>query len=267
MTPTHDELRELTGAYVLGALPDAERIAFERHLATCADCSAEVRELQAVASGLATAVPQVDPPAALRARVLAAATAARGGQATVVDFPVRRTAGLPAWLAVAASLAAVALGLYTLTLRQRIDQLQAQLRDANARAEGVERDLRVARASADRAGQIAAILEAPDVRRIDLAGQASAPGALGRAFWSASRGLVFTANNLPPPAPGRQYQLWVIPPDSKTPVSAGLLDGTGEALTFVAPGTAPRVGAVAVSIEPAGGAPQPTGDIVLLGSL
>ena len=266
MTPTHDELKELSGAYVLGALSDGERVEFERHLATCPECAAEVRELGTVASGLAVAVPQVDPPAALRARVL---QAAGGGPArgAVVDPQVRRASTLPAWLALAASLAAVALGLYTFTLRARIDRLQAELRAATARAEGVERELRIARVSADRADQIARVLEAPDVRRIDLAGQATAPGAAGRAFWSPSQGLVFTANNLPRPAPGRQYQLWVIPAGSKTPVSAGLLEGTGQTLTLVPPGTAAAIGAVAVSIEPAGGVLQPTGDIVLLGSL
>jgi anti-sigma-K factor RskA len=263
--PTHEELKELTGAYVLGVLSDAERETLERHLATCPDCAREIRELNAVATGLAHAVPQVDPPAALRDRVLRAVTATAAESTTAPPSLPRNNA--PVWLAIAASIAAVALGLYSVTLRQRIDALQAQLRDATARAEGVERELQIARASADRAGRIAAILEAPDVRRIDLAGQPSAPGAAGRAFWSPTRGLVFTAANLPPPPPGRQYQLWVIPPGSTTPISAGLLEGVGQTLTVVDPSTAARVGAVAVSIEPAGGVPQPTGDIVLLGSL
>lgn len=37
---THDD-----AAYVLGALPPAERLAFERHLATCAECAASVRRI------------------------------------------------------------------------------------------------------------------------------------------------------------------------------------------------------------------------------
>ena len=65
-----------------------------------------------------------------------------------------------------------------------------------------------------------AVLTAPDVARVDLAGQAAAPSAAARAFWSRSRGLLFAASNLPPVPPGRMYQLWFI--SGQTPVSAGL---------------------------------------------
>lgn len=44
-------------AYVLGALPPAERLAFERHLATCASCAAAVRELAGM-PGLLGRVPR-----------------------------------------------------------------------------------------------------------------------------------------------------------------------------------------------------------------
>lgn len=43
-------------AYVLGALPSAERLAFERHLATCADCAQSVRQVAGL-PGLLARVP------------------------------------------------------------------------------------------------------------------------------------------------------------------------------------------------------------------
>ena len=67
----HDEPRQMSGAYVLGALEPAERDEFAAHLLTCAECAAEVRGLSEVASALPYAVPQIDPPLALRQRVLA----------------------------------------------------------------------------------------------------------------------------------------------------------------------------------------------------
>jgi anti-sigma-K factor RskA len=271
---THDELRELTGAYALGALSDADRHALEAHLPTCGDCAREVRELAAVASGLAVAVPQVDPPAALRARVLRAAVAPAVAQvqplrSAAPSAPARASAlpSLFAGLAAAAALAAVALGLYAMTLRERVGRLEAELRVANGRAEGVERQMQIVQSSADRARQIAGVLDAPDVRAIDLVGQKGAPSAHGRAYWSPSRGLVFTAANLPAPAAGRQYQLWVIPKDSK-PVSAGMLDfNDGRTVGLVDPATASRVGVVAVTLEPVGGVAQPTTEPLLVGSL
>ena len=73
----HDAWRDEAGLYALGALAGNEREAFEAHLATCAECTADVRALEGVVTALPYAVPLVDPPAALRARVLAAAGAHR----------------------------------------------------------------------------------------------------------------------------------------------------------------------------------------------
>jgi anti-sigma-K factor RskA len=267
---THDELRELTGGYALGALSDPERQALETHLATCPECAKEVRELAGVASGLAVAVPQVDPPAALRDRVLRAAVRSSSTvQATrgEVEMPAARPSALPSWLAAAAALAAVAFGLYAMSLRERIGQLEAQLRQAIARAEGADRERQIANAASDRARQIVAVLDAPDLRTINLTGQTGAPSAVGRAQWSPSRGLVFTASNLPSPVAGRQWQLWVIPKGAP-PVSAGMIDidSNGLAIALVDRTVAERVGIVAVTLEVAGGAPQPTTEPVLVGT-
>jgi anti-sigma-K factor RskA len=264
---THDELRELTGGYALGILSEPERKEFEAHVSTCSTCAEEVRSLIEVTNGLAYAVPQIDPPAALRARVLKAVEQSEPLRARAVKPRPAGTA-LPVWLAIAASLAAVACGLYALTLRERIAGLEARLRDANARVADAEQQIAVFRTRIDESQQMAAIMAAEDVRRIDLAGQAPARGAAGRAYWSPTRGLVFTAANLPAPAPGRQYQLWVIPPGGK-PVSAGLLDldPNGRVMTIGEASSTIPVGTVAVSLEPTGGVPSPTGQIYLAGSL
>jgi anti-sigma-K factor RskA len=265
---THDELRSLTGVYALGALSGAERRELEAHLATCDECSREVADCVQVADGLAYAVPQHDPPASLRDRVLRTVTASTDS-GRVVDLksrPVR--SALPTWFAVAASIAAVALGLYAMTLRQRIETLQQDLREANIRAEGLQGEVTVARATAERAVERAAILSADDMRIITLQGQKPAPGAAGTALWSASRGqLLLSAANLPSLPTGRQYQLWVIPPGAN-PVSAGMLDLTpdGRVSVLASTSTVNQVGTVAISEEPVGGVPAPTGPIVLAGS-
>ena len=108
---------------------------------------------------------------------------------------------------------------------------------------------------------------APDLARIDLAGQPAAPQASARAFWSRSRGLVFTASNLPAPPAGRTYQLWILTAQP-APVSAGLLkpDANGRVnAVFETPADLPKPTAMAVTIEPDGGVPAPTGDKYLVG--
>ncbi|EGX56904.1 hypothetical protein SZN_25604, partial [Streptomyces zinciresistens K42] len=59
----------LTGAYALNALPDEERLLFERHLARCESCAREVAGLAAAAAALGLTDPGWQDPA-LRERVL-----------------------------------------------------------------------------------------------------------------------------------------------------------------------------------------------------
>lgn len=260
---THDELRDLSGGYVLGGLSEAERREFEAHLSTCPECAEEVRELSSVVSGLAHAVPQVDPPAALRDRVVRGAT---GSHAVAGSAPARR--GILVLLSSAAAIAAIALGLYAASLQRRIQGLEEELRFALARTTEVQQQLVQYRVASDDARRTRAILAASDMRRIDMAGQKAAPGASGRAFWSATEGLVVAFDRLPATAADRVYQLWVIPPGG-APISAALLDlqPDGRALALGAAGSAPRVGTVAVTLEPAGGVAAPTGDMIVVGAL
>jgi anti-sigma-K factor RskA len=264
----HDELREQAELYVLGALAPADREAFETHLASCADCTAHVKSLSPVTQALAYAAPQHEPPPALRARVI---TSVSGSplKAAPVPRPIaaRPSATLP-WLAAAASLVfAAALGMYAANLRSRIGALELRLQEATERAAAGERQLaELRRVNADARSQLA-ILVAPDLQRIDLAGQPRAPQASARAFWSRSRGLVFTASNLPAVPPGKTYQLWVLT-KQPAPISAGLFkpDPQGRvAALFETPPDLPQPIGMAVTIEPDGGVPSPTGDKYLAG--
>ena len=110
-------------------------------------------------------------------------------------------------------------------------------------------------------------MTAPDVARVDLAGQPDAPTAAARAFWSRSRGLVMMATNLPPPPAGRTYQLWVLTAEP-APISAGILapDADGRVtVRFDTPSDIPTPTAMAVTLEPAGGVASPTGAKYLVG--
>jgi hypothetical protein len=217
-----------------------------------------------ILQGLGQAVPQVDPPLALRARVLASVA----GTTTVRPAAAPST---PWLLATAASFVlAAGLGIYTSQLRGRIGALESELRDARVHAAAAE--LRAIDAQQAVAGTriTVAVLTAPDVARIDLAGQAPvAPAASARAFWSRSRGMVFTASNLPQLPAGRVYQLWVLTAQP-APISAGLLtpDAQGSVNeTFNTPADIPQPVALAVTIEPAGGVSSPTGDKYLVGTV
>src|SRR4051812_7355025 len=96
----HERHRDDVGAYLLGALRDEEREAFELHLRECDECRDEFERLQPAAEALPGSVEQLAPPPGLKARLMAE-----------VDPHPRRVPGWPLAVAAVALIAlAVAFG-------------------------------------------------------------------------------------------------------------------------------------------------------------
>lgn len=264
---SHEEFAEALSAYAVDALDDAERTAFEVHLSWCRQCQADLAELRRVAAGLGLAIEPIAPPESLKAQTIAKATAQpqRRTSATFGSPNRRESPQRQSRLLLAAAITfLVATGIYAISLRLQVDQLRQTVIRESSSASQTREQLAQARLQLDQLSAANAILTAPDMVRIRLQGRGPASSALGNAFWSTSRGLMFSAEHLPNLEPGRVYQLWVIPLGAP-PVSAGTLaltpDGTTSHL-YSAAGLPASVN-VAVSIEPAGGSLQPTGAIVL----
>jgi anti-sigma-K factor RskA len=272
MTPGHDELQADAGLYALGVLPSSDRSRFEDHLRTCDECTAAVRGFGVVVDALPYSVPLVDPPPALRSRIVAAASRERSPRIAVpLQFeqaappkPPRRLAAFAGWLAAAASLAvAVGYGLHAADLESRLHDTELRLSAAIARLDESEQRLQASQREATSVRQTLALLTASDGVELRLAGQAPARQASARAFLSRSRGVLFAATNLPQIPADRTYQVWYL--TSGAPVSAGLFkpDTQGAATaTFDAPAV-PAFAGMAVSLEPDGGVQAPTGAIYL----
>ncbi len=285
---THEQFDGLAALYALGALGDGERSRFESHLEVCVDCVKEVKALLLVTHHLPQTVLPLDPPPALRARVLrevagwtpapsepaappapskpAAPPAAAPGWAAAP----RRSSGLGAlfWLMAALLVAgAAAGGWYAAELHRRITDLQETAESAILRRDILELEATVADLEAARREEVIAIATDPTVQSLTLAGQPLAPRATGRALWTESARLAFLATGLPSLPEGDAYQLWFVMPGANA-VGAALLtleaDGTAT-VTLDIPETIPMPAAMAVTIEPAGGVTVPTGDVYLLG--
>ncbi len=256
MRPGHEEIHELLAGYALGASDADEAAAVEQHLeAGCEACEEELRQWSGLVSRLPEAVPAVEPSELTRARVLAAAAPRRP----------RRWA-----LALAASLL-VGLGLLGL-LRMRqlgaevvaLEEARDAARQRLALAEG---ELEQTRIELVRLRHAAAVAGSPLTRTVRLAGLEAAPEASARTLVDPedSRAAFFAGGLAPAPA-GSTYQLWLIV--AGAPRSAGTfdVDEAGRAMLIVEQ-VAPveTIDAWAVTIEPAGGVPQPTGEMVLLG--
>jgi anti-sigma-K factor RskA len=238
------EAHTLIGAYVLNAVSDAERRIFEDHLAGCSSCTQDTAELLETTVLLA-GESEVEPPAHLRGRVLAAAAHTR-------QLPPETgtpTPGRSLWLRRTATLAAAAGIAVAVTLG-------IQAVDTNSR---LERDLQALEQVNDRNGRVADLLAAPDAKLVrgDVAG-----GGTGTVVASPEKGeVLFLAHGLARLPDDRTYQLWLIGTEGPRP--AGLLTADGGENLVLATGFTGRE-AVGLTVEPRGGSPQPTTPTVVV---
>lgn len=271
---THEELRELLPAHALGALDVNDEREVAAHLETCVDCTAELATLGRVVSGIALDAAPVTPPPALKGRVLARIESERTGRAMAMErMPVARPAApaQPVWVqgfVLAASLMlAVGASLYAWSLRSELRVLRSDVAAMSEEAAKLRGELATLRTNWVEATKAMDVLRAPDMLKVDLKGQAGAEGASGRAFWSRTAGLTFTADNLPALPEGRVYQLWTIKGTVATGAGLFTPDARGAAsVTTPVPAGAGAPDAFGVTVEPAGGSATPTMPIVMVGA-
>lgn len=278
----HDALLEIAELYALGGCSEADRLRLAEHVADgCPACEAALRANQDAASQLLLAVEPVLPSPELRERLFARA---REGQASALaPQPRRRSVSIRAPLAAAAGVVLiVGLSVFSAVLGVRLArerETNADLEEALAYEESISWSL-VRQTESERSRRIAveqrlvglsrvvSALEAPLARSLALAGQGEFRRAVAKAYIEPESGrLILYAHNLPPVPDGRTYQIWVIVEDRHRSVGLFASDIQGEAKYDA--GRLPDLDGpvtVAVTLEPAGGAPQPTGPIVLLGS-
>jgi anti-sigma-K factor RskA len=149
------------------------------------------------------------------------------------------------------------------TLAARETEL-AELRDRLAQQE--QQASTVTRAPKD--DGMAGFLRAPNVKVVSLAGSDEAKSAGGLLLYDPSRRRAFLyAFNMPPLPPDKTYQLWAI---LDRPISAGTFGtdrGNKSRVLIPRVPQLDRIKQFAVSVEPDGGSPQPTGPIYLSGQL
>lgn len=262
---SHEPYEELSALAALDALDGADAEAWNNHVSTCARCRSEVEALREAAAGIALGLEPVVPPSHVRQRVMEVASSEIRAADVV---PLARPAGSTLrWLSAAAILVLVALfGWSQLRLREFEDQLVSVRDQQSALASENER---LTEANDKLSEQIAAIASS-STRTISLSGQEIAPAASARVFLDEPnrRAFVFF-DNLPENADDKSYQLWIIRADKADPESAGVFDASPDGRARIVVENLPvntEIKALAVTLEPEGGVPAPTGEMVLLGS-
>ena len=255
---THDEAVELAAPFVLNALEPDEEEAVREHLRACPLPHEEFAELGSVVPVLAETLEPVEPPAALKGRILAAAaddlmarpvvpaTAVAAPAPEPIQIDSRRRPSPVSWFLVAAAgIAIVALVAVNLLTLGRLNS-----------SEQYERDVAAVLEAGSQPGAVTAVL-AP----------AESGGPRGLAAVSSNGAVTMAMQDLAPTSGNEVYEGWAIVGDA-APVplggftvgesGTGRLDGTG---VPAEPGMT-----VALTREPGSGATTPTLPILAAGT-
>jgi anti-sigma-K factor RskA len=230
--PDHERFQDTAGTYVLGALPDDEKDAFEAHLASCPACRAEAEELSVAVEALPVSAPAMKPPPALKARIMAevereAALLASASEPRAEQAPRRRWSWRLSWpsgavaaLACAALLVGLGAGALVFGQGGRTVRFDSTLQNASA--------------------------------ELEIKGSSA----------------TLVANHLPPAPRGRVYMVWLKragqPPEPTSALFTPRADGSA---TAAVTGDLDGVQDVIVNTEPPGGSTTPTSDPVLTAAL
>jgi anti-sigma-K factor RskA len=242
-----DDLKE---AYVLGALPEEERLEFERYLAERPDLQVAVEDLGAFADLLALSPEQQEPSPELRRRIMDTV------QAEAVQTQVHPRAERRSWLdrlweavglrdLALAGATVLVVGLFSWGML-----LQGEMRDLQGRVQVLQ-------------GQVQDQSQGPQM--IALGGAGTEQGARAEVVTLEGDRAVLVAEDMPPVPEGKTYQIWVIKGD--TPQPSGLFEPKGGSIAAVVERPVEGADAVAVTVEPEGGSPKPTTDPMLVGEI
>jgi hypothetical protein len=220
-----EALHDLTAAYALHALDSEEARAYERHLARCARCRTELAELSEGAAALAYAADGPAPPPVLRERILAAARAERENV-----IPLRPRWAVPAAVTAAVAVAAaIALAIWAVSLSDRLDRRNGELR-AQERA--------------------AAIVADPASHRLPI------EGGRGSLVVTPTGEAALVLARLEHAPAGRTYEAWVA--QGGSPKRAGTFEGGRDVTTVALDRPVPDGATVMVTEERDGGVDAPT---------
>jgi anti-sigma-K factor RskA len=252
----HERFEDLKDAYVLGALPEEERLSFEDYLAAHPERQAEIDELGAVAGLLAFSPQEQEPPPELRRSVMEVVEAeaeprrvrGRSTFAKVGDYLSVRSLALGA-----AALLVIGLLSWNVLLQSQVEVLQGRVQDAQGRVQDLQAQVENARDQRQ---------QSPTV---ELEGSWADQGANAKVVSIQENQVILVARNMPSVPEDQTCQIWVINDD--VPKPSGLFQPDRNITAAPITNSITNADVIAVTVEPAGGSKKPTSDPVLLANL
>lgn len=302
---SHEEAYSELAGVALDSVSVEVSVAVREHASSCPECGPELAAMEDAVAQLAQAVPErvINPGhgAGIRQRLLVRARGerearsvpapgppdlARGvasltglghkltpGTQRAVDAevrkvlpqqPIKRSTAWPAYsFAAAASIALVATAMQLVRVSTDRDALRAEIASRSTTTPASDTTHAVTPVENE---ALVSAMAGLDVKIVPLA--TSTKASMGKMFWNRqSNDWTMVVYTMHPPKPGMTYQVWLVTDSAK--ISAGTFqpDSTGHAFMQAKyPLDRNALKAVAITEEPAGGMPTPTGPIVVSGS-
>ena len=261
---THQDYQEMLALHALAALDQADLRVMQKHLATCAECRADLDGWRDTAGALAYVAEPFEPSPQVRDGILESVRAESSHArvpANVIHLKPtspRRLSLFPRFAAIAALLIFVTLIVGLVILWQQNRTARTELARLSAQNEGVRR-------ARERDQKLLELLSSPGTRIAQLAGTKDAPAAHAILAYDPKSGrAILMTDGLPPAPAGKAYQLWFIVGGLPLPGVVFATDAGGKALSAnQVPAEALQTAVFAVTQETASGARTPTGPILL----
>ncbi len=250
-----EELRELVGAYSIGATDAEETRRVQAALPDCPELIDELADYADMTLALHAAVPQryeAPPAARLFAELKPAVPAQALADNKVVQFTYRRFW----WVSIAALFAVTVLAVGSnLLWLDRFNQL--------------EQSQQVAATPAPTQQPLAVMFDPAETHQRVLLPTSDVDGARARVIWNSEFevGSLFVTG-LDELGPDMAYQLWAVRADETLSLGQFVVDDTGTGiLIFQSPQPIVSFDALGISPEPATGSEAPTHDHVVVGNI
>lgn len=254
---------EFCAGYVLSALNKEENATFKALLQKAnAEQQQFYEDMEAIAAEMAVLYPELEPSAKIKQQLIEMAWASvnQKGGANIHYLSRFR-------FAVAASVVFMIVSIGLLFQTQDLNQNLVEKEILISEQTGLIRALET---EVERKEELLTILEARDVDLILMDGLDVNPTGYGKVVWDKDNGqALLQVANIPRVPTAKEYQLWFVV--NNQPISAGVfaVNNPAEDSFFKISEfqQAENTGAFAITLEPEGGSPQPTGDMYLLGSM
>lgn len=264
MSNENSKFIELCTGHVLKALSEKEEKEFQRLLEhASSDQLLLLEELEAVAAEMATFSPAEKPSPEVKQKIMdiAAGVSEKGKTVTIHRMSWYRVAVAAAFIFIFTSLG----------LLFHSQSLEEDMRSQSKTIAQQKSTIEALKTEVDRKEELLTILEARDVDLVVMNGMEDmSPNGYGKVVWDKKGGrALLQVANIPSVPSDKDYQLWFIV--NGKPISAGVfaVDDTNRDNFFKIEKlqSSASEGAFAITMEPKGGMPQPTGDMYLLGNM